>query len=130
MGVDAVKTHGVQLDREAVGQVGISTLLNDSTLVVGLECCQDVVGVVYEVEDVHPVLSGPRAVETGEGLNGHHTVQALVDVHRAQQRLVEPHLILVGHDHDLVGGAVQHLIQGFALGADVDAGLGVLTHAE
>ena len=130
MGVDAVQPLGIELHGQAVGQVGVGARFDLCPFVVGLEGVEDVLALVHEVEDVHLVLARPCPVQAGERLDSHHSVEALVHVHGAQQRLVEADLVLVGHDHHLVGRAVENLIEGLALGAGVHAGLGVLALAQ
>ena len=71
-------------------------------VVVGLECPEDVLGVVYEVEHEGRVFPRDHAVQARKRLYRLHAVESLVDVHRVQQRLVEPGLVLVGDQQDLV----------------------------
>ncbi len=105
--VEVVQSRLVQLGGNQVDQVRVCGLGEFGAAVVGQERVQDVVGVVDEVEDVHVVLAGPGPVQPREGLDGHHAVEAFVDVHRAQQWLVEPDLVLVGDDQHLVVGSVE-----------------------
>ena len=86
-----------------VEQVRVARL-GDRRLEPRLERGLDVVGLVDEVQDVHVVLRLQRVdpVEPGERLHGGDAGQRLVHVHGAQQRLVEPGLVLVGDDQEPV----------------------------
>ena len=63
------------------------------------------------------------AVEAREGLDRRKPDQRLVDVHRVQQRLVEPGLELLGDDEHAVLGR-RELLGRSALGEAVHVGLG------
>ena len=102
-----VESGRVELRGDVVHKVGVGHVGQLGTPVVGQERVKDVVGVVDEVDDVHVVLAGPGPVQPRQGLDGHHAVEPLVEVHRAEQRLVEPDLVLVGDDQHLVVGAVE-----------------------
>ena len=107
------------------GRVG--RRLHFRAVVVRLERPEDVLGVVDEVEDERRVLAGRGAVEPRERLHRLHPVEPLVDVHRAQQRLVEAGLVLVGDQQHLVVGRVEARRQRRL--ADGTAGRGVRVHA-
>ena len=81
---------------------GRSTSASSAVVVVGLERRQHLVGVVHEVQHVGRVLAGMGAVEPRQRLHGLDAGQPLVDVHAAQQRLVEAGLELVGDQQDLI----------------------------
>ncbi len=57
------------------------------------------------------VLARDHAVEARQRLHRLHAVEPLVHVHRAQQRLVEAGLVLVGHQQHLVVGRGEALRQ-------------------
>src|SRR6188768_1060600 len=57
-------------------------------------------GLVHKVEDVRGVFTGMSPVQARQGLNRLNTGQPLVNIHTAQQRLVEAGLKLVGDQQD------------------------------
>ena len=82
-----------------VEEVGIGRLRQQGRLEVGVEGGLDAVGLVGEVEDHGAPLLRMRPVEPREGLNRVDPAELLVDVHRVEERLVEPGLKLV-RDHE------------------------------
>ena len=80
------------------------------------------------VDEVQHVggLARVGAVEPGEGLDALHTVEPLVDIHRAQKRLVEAGLVLVRDDEHLVLDCAQCLGDGSAAQVGVHRVLGEL----
>src|SRR5690606_36877839 len=68
-----------------------------------------VVARVDEVEDVGCVLAGVRPVQTRKRLHCLDARKAAVDVHAAEQRLVEPGLKLVGDEEDEELGKLEGL---------------------
>jgi hypothetical protein len=110
-GVDLVgPEHAVLVEGVAgvVEQVGIGGRGDDGA-VVGLERGPDLLGVVAEVEDERAVLVRVDPVEPGQRLHGIQAREQLVDVHGVELGLVEPRLVLLGDDEDLVLVAVEHV---------------------
>ena len=127
LGVDA----GLgELGRQVHDDVGVGLGLQGGVLEVRLEGGLDVLGLVDEVDDERLALLLPAggavgAVEPRQRLHRGHAGELLVDVHRREQRLVEPGLELVGDQHDLVRLALERRRQVRA-GAGVHVGLGEL----
>ena len=72
-------------------------------LIVRLERLVDLLGVVHEIQHEGAVLlARAGAVEPREGLHGLHAREPLVHVHRVQVGLIEPGLVLLGHQQNLV----------------------------
>ena len=84
----------------------------------------DLLALVDEVQDEGVLLAGRRAVEARERLHGLHAGEALVDVHRVQQGLVEAGLVFLGDQQDLVVVACELLGQLLFLDALVHGDLG------
>jgi hypothetical protein len=114
--------------RELVELLRISRLSDGGGLVVRLERLLDLLGVVDEVEDEGVFLAGSGAVETRERLHRLDTRQALVDVHRVQQRLIEAGLVLVGDDQDTAAFLVELSRESFLRNTEVHTDLGELPH--
>ena len=93
---------GVELGPQVVDEVRVGDVRQLGRLVVGLERRQHLGRVVHEVEHVGRVLAGMGAVQARQRLHGLDAGQPLVDVHAAEQRLVEAGLELVGHQQDLI----------------------------
>src|SRR2546425_521864 len=66
------------------------------------ECLADLLAGVHEVEDEGVFLKRMNTVQSREGLYGLDTRQPLVHVHRVQERLVKPGLVLLRHQEYLV----------------------------
>ena len=92
----------VELGAQVVDEVRVGDVLQLGRLVVGLERRQDILGAVHEVEHVGRVLAGMGAIQPRERLHGLNARQPPIDVHAAQQRLVEAGLELVGDQQDLI----------------------------
>jgi probable phosphoglycerate mutase len=91
---------------ERVAAAWTALLAHGGALVELPEGLLDLLTLVHEVEDEGILLEGMDAVEAREGLDGRKRDQGLVDVHRVEQRLVEPGLELLGDDeHAVLGGA-------------------------
>ena len=118
---------GIELGLEVEDEVGIGGLGQLSRGVVGLEGRQDVVGIVHEIHHIGGVFTRMAAVQAGEGLHRLDAIEAPVHIHAAEQRLIKTGLEFVGHQQDLVVGALE----GFAditLEAGIEA-LAVLREA-
>jgi hypothetical protein len=87
----------VQFRSQVVDQMRVGHVRQLGGRVVHLERRQDLLGVVHKVEHVRLVLAGVRAVQSRQGLHRLDARQPLVDVHPAQERLVEAGLKLVRH---------------------------------
>ena len=85
------------------------TRLKLGRLVIGLERLQDLLGAVHEVEDVGRVLAGIGAVEARQRLHRLDAGEPAVDIHAAQQRLIEAGLEFVGDEQDLKVLALERL---------------------
>lgn len=109
--VDAL---GVKFELEVDDHLGVRSCREGTAPVVELEILEDLIRVVYKVQDDGPILSGVGAVEPGEGLDGGHTRELFVHVHGHQLGLIEAGLELVGYDEHLVFGAVEGVPDIFA----------------
>ncbi len=65
-----------------------------------MNASQHVRRLVHEVDDIGRLLARVGTVQPGQGLHGLDATQLAIDVHRAQQRLVEARLKLVRHQQD------------------------------
>jgi hypothetical protein len=85
----------IELLTEVVNEVWVGLGLDVCCLEVLPERRQDFLGAVHEVEDVGRVLAGVRTVEARQRLHGLDAGEPAIDIHAAQQRLIEPGLELV-----------------------------------
>ena len=117
---------GVELGAQVEDEVRVGRRREFRRRVVGLERRQHFLGVVHEIEHVGRVLAGMRAVQAGERLHGLDAGEPLVDVHAAQQRLIEAGLELVGDEQDLILVALEGFADVAALQVRVErrAGFG------
>ena len=92
-----VEACGIELHAQVENQVRVSDTRKLGCLVVGLECGEDLLGIVHEVHDVCGVLPRMGAVKARQGLHGRDAREALVHIHAAKKRLVKARLELVGH---------------------------------
>ena len=118
---------GIELGLEIEDQVGIGGHGQLGRGVVSLEGRQDVVGVVDEIHHEGGVFAWVAAVQAREGLYRLDAIEAPVHIHAAEQRLIETGLELVGHQQDLVVGALEGFAD-VALEAGIEA-LAVLGEA-
>ena len=93
---------GVELGPQVVDQIRVGHVRQFRRRVVGLERRQHVGRVVHEVQHVGRVLAGVGTIQPGQRLHGLNARQSLIDVHAAQQRLIEAGLELVRHQQNLV----------------------------
>jgi hypothetical protein len=91
-----VVARRIELRAQVIDLVGVGRGFQLGGLVVGLERLQDLNRIVDEVENVGGVLARVGAVQARERLHGLDAAQQLVDVHAAEQGLVEAGLELVG----------------------------------
>jgi len=108
---------------EVVELVGVGAVLKLRGLEEGREGLPDVFGRVAEVENEGVLLARPGAVQAGECLHRMEACEFLVDIHGDEFRLVEPGLVFLGDDKDLVFRAVEPAGQ-FGRGEAVRARLG------
>ena len=97
----------IELGAQREDDVGVGHTGQLGGVVVELERRQNLRRVVHEVDDEGLVFAGVTAVQTRQRLHGLNAAEPLVHVHRAQQRLVEPGLELVGHQQDAVVAALE-----------------------
>ena len=92
----SVELELVQLVLQLVEALRVDLVGGGRGLVIVLEAGEDVVALVDEVEYEGLLLAPVHPVEAREGLHGLDAGQPLVDVHGAQQGLIEAGLVLVG----------------------------------
>ena len=80
----------------------VRALLQTRRVVVGLEGFVDGLGIVDEIQDERVFLPRNLPVKPRQGLHRLHSVEPLVHIHGAQQRLVEAGLVFVRHEQHLV----------------------------
>ena len=115
----------IQLALDRVHAGGVDLLAHLRALVVRLEGFADLLAVVHEVEDEGVLLEGMHAVQPGQRLHGLDAGEPLVHEHRVQERLIEPGLVLLRDEQNLVLLAREALGQLLLGDAVVHAGLGV-----
>ena len=96
-----VVAGGVQLGTEVVDEIRVADVRQLRRRVVGLERLEHILGVVHEIQHIGRVLAGMGTVQARERLHGLDARQPLIDVHPAQQRLIEAGLELVRHQQNL-----------------------------
>ena len=91
---------------ELVQDIDIGGLGERGCRVERVECFFDAFLGVVEVQDEEILAQFPKfrcgTVETGQSLNGKHTIQGLVDIHGGQLGLVEAGNVFVGHHEDAI----------------------------
>ena len=102
-----VQPRRVEVILQLVDDVRVLRLAELGPVVVDPEGSQDLLGLVDEVDDEGRVLAARDAVQPREGLHRLDARDALVEVHRAELRLVEAGLELVGDDHYAVVVGVE-----------------------
>ena len=81
---------------------GVDFLAHLRAFVVGLEGLADLFAVVHEVENEGVFLERMNPVQARQRLHGLDAGEPLVHEHRVQQRLIEPGLVLLRHEQNLV----------------------------
>lgn len=112
--------QSVVQDRRLV-QVG--AFLQCGRLEEGRECLFHLVHRVLEIQNEGAILAGMGPVQSSEGLDRLQPGELFVDIHRDEFWLIEPGLILLGDDKDLILARVE-LSGQFRFGESVCSRLG------
>ena len=101
--------------------LGIRERLGRCVFVIRLEGLEDFFRRVAKVQDERVFLACAGAVQSRQRLHRLQAGQFFIDIHRVQQRLVKPCLVLFGHQQHLVLVAVKLFGQLFFLDAAIHA---------
>ena len=118
----------IQLGAEIEHEVRVGRAREFRRRVVGLEGLEDFRRVIYEIQHVGRVLARVRPVQPRKRLHRLDARQPLVDIHPAQERLIEAGLEFVRHQQDLILVALERFANVAALQIGIER-LAVLREA-
>ncbi len=87
--------------------VGVADAAQLRGFVIGQKGVENVLRLVDEIQNIGGFFAGIDAIEARQSLHGGDAIEPFIDIHRAQQRLIEAGLKLVGDQQDLKLIAVE-----------------------